>query len=257
MESSKFIQEATKLVPSVFDRLKFLNSAANSLPIDKNKDTFTRQVKGAFFSRVEPTPLETPEIVSLSEKCLSMLGFTKQEILDDHDNSASVLAGNSLPKGADPISHCYCGYQFGVFAGQLGDGRAIMWGDVEAASRKSLELQKCHDLNLQLKGAGLTPYSRHADGRAVMRSSIREYLCSEYLHALGIPTTRAASIVRSESKVVRDKLYDGRPEYESCAVVLRVAQTFMRFGSFEIFNHTDMRTGMTGPSHGLKEDMMP
>ena len=111
---------------------------------------------------------------------------------------------------------------------------------------------------MQLKGSGLTPYSRHADGRAVLRSSIREFLASEALHHLGIPTSRAASlIVSDETTVKRDKLYTGHIEEEKCAVVLRVAPTFMRFGSFEIFLPRDETTGRAGPSLGLKEEMMP
>ena len=112
-------------------------------------------------------------------------------------------------------------------------------------------------LDLQLKGAGLTPYSRSADGRAVLRSSIREFLASEAMFYLGVPTTRAASLVVSEeSKVMRDKLYDGNAIAEKCAVVLRVAPNFMRFGSFEIFLPQDMRTQRAGPSHGMKDQML-
>ena len=104
----------------------------------------------------------------------------------------------------------------------------------------------------------MTPYSRHADGRAVLRSSIREFLASEALHHLGIPTSRAASlIVSDETTVKRDKLYTGHIEEEKCAVELRVAPTFMRFGSFEIFLPRDETTGRAGPSLGLKEEMMP
>ena len=104
---------------------------------------------------------------------------------------------------------------------------------------------------MQLKGAGETPYSRRADGRAVLRSSIREYLCSEAMWSLGIPTTRAASLVVSDSLVERDKLYTGDVIMEKCAIVMRVAPTFMRFGSFEIFKGTDSYTNATGPSSGL------
>lgn len=112
-------------------------------------------------------------------------------------------------------------------------------------------------LDMQLKGAGLTPYSRSADGRAVLRSSIREFLASEAMHYLGVPTTRAASLVVSDqSQVKRDKLYNGNAEMEKCAVVLRVAPTFFRFGSFEIFLGEDDTTGRKGPSYGLKEEML-
>jgi uncharacterized protein YdiU (UPF0061 family) len=110
---------------------------------------------------------------------------------------------------------------------------------------------------LQLKGSGLTPYSRTADGRAVLRSSIREYLCSEAMFALGIPTTRAASLVVSDSKVHRDLLYDGNIILEKCSIVMRVAPSFLRFGSFEIFKKPDPFTGMWGPSEGKTKEMMP
>jgi serine/tyrosine/threonine adenylyltransferase len=112
-------------------------------------------------------------------------------------------------------------------------------------------------VDLQLKGAGLTPYSRRADGRAVLRSSIREFLCSEAMYALGVPTTRATSLIISDTTVARDKLYTGNVIQEKCAVVMRVAPTFIRFGSFEIFKETDPRSGGKGPSTGLKEDMSP
>ena len=112
-------------------------------------------------------------------------------------------------------------------------------------------------IDLQLKGAGMTPYSRRADGRAVLRSSIREFLCSEAMWALGIPTTRAASLVVSDSTVARDKLYTGNVIKEKCAVVMRIAPTFMRFGSFEIFKEHDSYSGGVGPSFGLKDKMLP
>src|SRR5690606_18294000 len=126
----------------------------------------------------------------------------------------------------DPFASNYGGHQFGHWAGQLGDGRAISLGEVRAASGERLELQ--------LKGAGPTPYSRHADGRAVLRSSIREFLCSEAMHHLGIPTTRALSLVASGDTVVRDMFYDGHPAAETGAVVCRVAPSFIRFGHFEL-----------------------
>lgn len=132
----------------------------------------------------------------------------------------------------------------------MGDGRAISLGDV--TNPESGEV-----VDLQLKGAGLTPFSRSADGRAVLRSSIREFLCSEAMYALGIPTSRAASLVVSDTKVARDKLYTGNVIREKCAVVMRLAPTFMRFGSFEIFKETDPTTGGAGPSTGLKGKMLP
>lgn len=112
-------------------------------------------------------------------------------------------------------------------------------------------------VDLQLKGAGPTPYSRRSDGRAVLRSSIREFLCSEAMYALGIATTRAASLIVSDTTVDRDKLYNGNVIDEKCAVVTRVAPTFIRFGSFEIFKDMDEYTGAQGPSNGLKDKMQP
>jgi uncharacterized protein YdiU (UPF0061 family) len=155
------------------------------------------------------------------------------------------LSGNKLLPGSETASHCYCGHQFGVFAGQLGDGAAIYLGEVINDHGERWEIQ--------LKGAGLTPYSRTADGRKVLRSTLREFLCCEAIHNLGVPTTRAGSCVSSESTVVRDIFYDGNPKMEKCAVVLRIAQSFIRFGSFEIFLPLDRSTGGRGPSHGRND----
>jgi uncharacterized protein YdiU (UPF0061 family) len=130
-----------------------------------------------------------------------------------------------------PYAACYGGHQFGHWAGQLGDGRAITLGEVVNARGERWELQ--------LKGAGPTPYSRTADGRAVLRSSIREFLCSEAMHHLGVPTTRALSVVATGEPVLRDMFYDGNARPEPGAVVCRVAPSFIRFGNFEIFASRD------------------
>lgn len=154
------------------------------------------------------------------------------------------------------MSHCYCGYQFGYFSGQLGDGRAVSLGDVSQSGESEFGPEGTL-LDLQLKGAGLTPYSRTADGRAVLRSSVREFLASEAMHHLGVPTTRAASLVVSDqTQVKRDKLYTGNVELEKCCVVMRVAPTFMRFGSFEVFLPKSEATKRNGPSNGLKDTML-
>ena len=137
-----------------------------------------------------------------------------------------MFAGNALLEGMDPSAACYGGHQFGVWAGQLGDGRAISLGEVVNADGARWELQ--------LKGAGRTPYARSADGRAVLRSSVREFLCSEAMHHLGVPTTRALSLVAGADRVVRDMFYDGHPREETSAVVCRVAPSFLRFGNFEL-----------------------
>ena len=143
------------------------------------------------------------------------------------DAFSQVFSGSSITEGMDPYAMCYGGHQFGNWAGQLGDGRAINLGEVinRAGNRWAL----------QLKGAGPTPYSRTADGLAVMRSSVREFLCSEAMFHLGVPTTRALSIVATGDEVMRDMFYDGNPKHEPGAVVCRVVPSFTRFGNFEIF----------------------
>lgn len=136
-----------------------------------------------------------------------------------------MVSGTSVLPDSNPYAMCYGGHQFGHWAGQLGDGRAINLAEVEHEGRRWA---------LQLKGAGETPYSRSADGLAVLRSSIREYLCSEAMFHLGVPTTRALSLVLSGDQVLRDIMYDGNPAYEKGAIVCRVAPSFVRFGNFEI-----------------------
>jgi len=210
--------------------LKLLNLIYTSFEIEPNPKNQTHQVTDYLYSRVYPTPLKSPQILSLSPSVLTLLDLSPHEILISSHKSLTpsledLLAGNQLHPDSKPIAHNYSGYQFGQFAGQLGDGRAITLGD--------LRNEKGEIWELQLKGSGLTPYSRFADGRAVLRSSIREYLCSEAMFFLGIPSTRALSIVKGEDTVLRDILYDGHPKEEKCAVVLRVSPSFVRFGSFE------------------------
>jgi uncharacterized protein YdiU (UPF0061 family) len=158
-----------------------------------------------------------------------------------------VLAGNALADGMDPFAMCYGGHQFGNWAGQLGDGRAINLAEVVTSGEKHW--------TLQLKGAGLTPYSRTADGLAVLRSSVREFLCSEAMHHLGVPTTRALSLVLTGEKVLRDMFYDGHPEHELGAIVCRVAPSFIRFGNFEIFaSREDTETLQTLVEHTIRSE---
>jgi uncharacterized protein YdiU (UPF0061 family) len=140
--------------------------------------------------------------------------------------AVEVLAGNRILPCMQPYAARYGGHQFGHWAGQLGDGRAITLGELISPNDKRYELQ--------LKGAGKTPYSRTADGRAVLRSSVREFLCSEAMHSLGVPTTRALSLVATGEPVIRDMFYDGHPEAEPGAIVCRVSPSFLRFGNFEI-----------------------
>ncbi|WP_445288389.1 protein adenylyltransferase SelO [Variovorax atrisoli] len=168
----------------------------------------------AFFTELRPTPLPDPYWVGRSEAVARELGLPTGW----HESKATLaaLTGSMPVAGARPIATVYSGHQFGVWAGQLGDGRAIMLGEAEGG------------LEVQLKGAGRTPYSRGGDGRAVLRSSIREFLCSEAMHGLGIPTTRALCVTGSDAPVYRE-------EIESAAVVTRVAPSFVRFGHFEHF----------------------
>jgi uncharacterized protein YdiU (UPF0061 family) len=179
----------------------------------------------ACFSRVRPTPVSAPRLLAYSREVAALCGMTPAEA--ESKRFAAVFAGNELLPGMDPFSACYGGHQFGNWAGQLGDGRAITLGTVVNPQGARWELQ--------LKGAGATPYSRTADGRAVVRSSVREFLCSEAMHHLGVPTTRALSLVATGDAVVRDMFYDGRPAAEPGAVVCRVSPSFLRFGNFEIF----------------------
>jgi uncharacterized protein YdiU (UPF0061 family) len=169
-----------------------------------------------------PQPLPQPHWVATSPACAEWLGLPPDWATNPTWDSLAVLAGNRLWPGMQPLASVYSGYQFGVWAGQLGDGRALMLGELEKPNGP---------VELQLKGAGMTPYSRSADGRAVLRSSIREFLCSEAMQALGIPTTRALAIVGSPLKVRRETL-------ETAAVVTRAAPSFLRFGHFEHFTHT-------------------
>jgi uncharacterized protein YdiU (UPF0061 family) len=205
--------------------LQFEHRLLAQLPLDSNAENHTRQVHGACFSKVLPTPVRQPTLVATSSDVASILGF--DETFLRSDEFVQLFSGNLVLPGMTPVAACYGGHQFGNWAGQLGDGRAITLGEVRGPSGQYWELQ--------LKGAGPTPYSRGADGRAVLRSSIREFLCSEAMYHLGIPTTRALSLVRTGEEVVRDMLYDGNPRAEAGAVVCRVAPSFVRFGNFELF----------------------
>ncbi len=229
---------------------KFENSQINKLLINKSDNPRKPQTTpNCHYSIVEPIPLKNPRLICLSSLAANFLGYDNESLLQDKE-TPEYLSGNKLIPNSTPIAHCYCGHQFGIFAGQLGDGRATTLGDIYDVDNNEL-------WEIQLKGAGLTPYSRFADGRAVLRSSIREFLCSEHLWALGIPTTRALSLVGSESTVARDPFYNGRVIKEECCVVSRIAPTFVRFGSFEIFKDQDELSGNSGPSVGMESQMLP
>ncbi|KAM9754047.1 selenoprotein O1 [Menidia menidia] len=240
---------------SPLERLDFDNVVLKRLPVDTSEEPGVRQVKGACFSRVRPQPLTKPRLVAVSRGALALLGLDGQEVADD-SLAPEYLSGSKVMPGSEPAAHCYCGHQFGQFAGQLGDGAACYLGEVKAPPGQDPELLRENPSGrweIQVKGAGLTPYSRQADGRKVLRSSIREFLCSEAMFFLGVPTTRAGSVVTSDSRVVRDVYYSGNPRHEKCSVVLRIAPTFLRFGSFEIFKQADEMTGRQGPSYGRDE----
>lgn len=206
------------------DQLHFINRFSRELPADPVTDNYCRQVSGALFSRVQPTPVKAPRLLAMADDVAALLGLSAADC--DQARLARVFSGNELLAGMDPQASAYGGHQFGQWAGQLGDGRAINLGEVLGPDNTAW--------TLQLKGAGATPYSRQADGRAVLRSSVREFLCSEAMYHLGVPTTRALSLVLTGDTVVRDMFYDGHPKAEPGAIVCRVAPSFVRFGHFEL-----------------------
>jgi len=161
--------------------LIFNNTNLNNLPIDKNKSKVSRQVSNAIFSLIDPTPVQSPELIIKSSKALDLLHLSS--LITDNILS-QYFSGNLIIPGSIPAAHCYCGHQFGNFAGQLGDGATMYLGEIINPTN-GLKWE------LQLKGAGKTAFSRQADGRKVLRSSVREFLCSEAMYALNIPTTRA------------------------------------------------------------------
>ncbi len=196
------MQTLARPVLNPLDRLSFENHFSG-LPAD-------------FYTRLQPTPLPAPYLVAKSESAARLLGLDPQVM--DSEEFIQAFSGNLALPGSEPLAAVYSGHQFGVWAGQLGDGRAILLGDLAGSDGSRLELQ--------LKGAGRTPYSRGADGRAVLRSSIREFLCSEAMAALGIPTTRALCVTGSDQLVMRESP-------ETSAVATRISPSFVRFGSFE------------------------
>lgn len=191
--------------PAPFDGLKFVNSFA-SLP-----DTF--------YSRVDAEPYNSIRLLSFNRAAADLIGLPQDA--DKHPDFADYINGRLNMPGSDPLAMLYAGHQFGHWVPQLGDGRALMLGEIENNAGDGWELQ--------LKGAGTTPYSRSGDGRAVLRSTIREYLCSEAMHGLNIPTTRALCMVGTEDEVYRERIETG-------AILLRMAPSHVRFGSFEVFS---------------------
>ncbi|XP_062618082.1 protein adenylyltransferase SelO-like [Saccostrea cucullata] len=206
-----------------FDRRQVL---ATTFPLDPILQNYVRQVPKCLFSAVYPIPFKTEtSLVSYSKSVLN-------DILDLSDHVTTTkefvdfVSGSQVLSSSVPLSHRYGGHQFGYWAGQLGDGRAVMLGEYTN--------QRGERWELQLKGSGGTPYSRQGDGRAVLRSSVREFLCSEAMFHLGIPTSRAAALVVSDDPVMRDQFYDGHPRVERGAVILRLAYSWFRIGSLEI-----------------------
>ena len=197
-----------------------MNSAAALPLVWRNR--FAALGEG-FFTSLTAEALPAPHWVAVSDGCAADLGLPADWRQREDGLALQVLSGNATWPGMQPLASVYSGHQFGVWAGQLGDGRALTLGEVDSPAGP---------MELQLKGAGLTPYSRMGDGRAVLRSSIREFLCSEAMHALGVPTTRALCIVGSPLPVRRETI-------ETAAVVTRVAPSFLRFGHFEHFAHHD------------------
>lgn len=212
--------------------LKINNRFSTELPADTDESNTIRQVQKACFSYVNPKSPSNPELIHYSEEVLEMLGITKEEA--QSSVFTNVFSGKELLPNSRPYSMSYAGHQFGNWAGQLGDGRAIILAEIEHQKQV---------YTLQLKGAGMTPYSRNADGLAVLRSSIREHLCSEAMFHLGVPTTRSLSLILSGDMVLRDVMYNGNPAYEKGAIVCRVAPSFIRFGNFELFSsQNDLKT---------------
>ncbi|MCU7940936.1 MAG: YdiU family protein [gamma proteobacterium symbiont of Bathyaustriella thionipta] len=171
-----------------------------------------------FYSHQQPTPIDKPKLVHINPAAAHLLDHSVTDL--NNDTFRDFACGNTVLQHSQPIAAIYAGHQFGHFVPQLGDGRALLLGEIKNSHNEHWEIQ--------LKGAGMTPYSRQGDGRAVLRSTIREYLCSEAMHGLSIPTTRALAMVDSHEEVYREQL-------ESGAVLVRLSPTFIRFGSFELF----------------------
>jgi uncharacterized protein YdiU (UPF0061 family) len=210
--------------PKSFDSLNFDNRFTDDLPADPILENQCRQVYGSLFSRVAPKIVSRPKLVVYSKDILHKLGL--DPAYANSDEFAAIMSGNKLANGMDPYATCYGGHQFGHWAGQLGDGRAINLGEIINTEGNRWALQ--------LKGAGPTPYSRQADGFAVLRSSVREYLCSEAMYHLRVPTTRALCLLETGEQIRRDMFYDGNAKYEPGAVVCRTAPSFTRFGHFQL-----------------------
>lgn len=182
-------------------------------------DNSYARLPGGFFQRVHPTPLPSPRVLSVNPRACALIDLDPAEFR--RPDAAEFFGGSKLLPGSDPIAQLYSGHQFGNFVPQLGDGRAILLGEARNARGERWDLQ--------LKGSGPTAFSRGFDGRSVLRSAIREYLCSEAMHGLGIPSTRALCLVHAPGQRVL------REQPETAATIVRMAPTHVRFGSFEVF----------------------
>ncbi|MGK6342399.1 protein adenylyltransferase SelO [Chryseobacterium sp. DT-3] len=195
----------------------------NIFPGDLSGNPMQRNTPKVLFATIKPAGFDRPGLIAFNEALSEEIGLGKYD-----EKDLDFLVGNNLPENVKTYATAYAGHQFGNWAGQLGDGRAILAGEIINKDGKKTEIQ--------WKGAGATPYSRHADGRAVLRSSVREYLMSEAMYHLGVPTTRALSLAFTGEDVVRDMMYNGNPELEKGAVVIRTAESFLRFGHFELLS---------------------
>lgn len=204
--------------------LSLHQSFQKELAADSNRQNSRRQVFKAVYSYVRPKVPSKPKLVHASVEMGRSLGLSESDLKSEA--FTRLFSGAEVYPDTEPYAMAYAGHQFGSWAGQLGDGRAINLFEIE---------HKNNIWAVQLKGAGETPYSRQGDGLAVLRSSVREYLCSEAMFHLGVPTTRALSLMLTGDQVLRDVLYDGHAAYEKGAVVCRVAPSFVRFGNFELF----------------------
>ncbi|XP_029698658.1 uncharacterized protein isoform X1 [Takifugu rubripes] len=223
----------TSVSPLIQDLDQFQVSSKKlmeAFPIDPVDGNFVRTVKNCIFSRSLPTPLKGPlRLAAVSTDVIG--GILNLDVAAARSEEfLRYASGGALMVGSEPLAHRYGGHQFGYWAGQLGDGRAHTLGQFTNRNGEVWELQ--------LKGSGKTPYSRSGDGRAVVRSSVREFLCSEAMHFLGVPTSRAASLIVSDEPVLRDQFYDGNVKAERGAVVLRVARSWFRIGSLEILSES-------------------
>ncbi|XP_029865457.1 protein adenylyltransferase SelO-like isoform X5 [Aquila chrysaetos chrysaetos] len=205
-------------------------SLLDTFPVDVTQENYVRNVRNCIFSIVYPTPFKSRvRLVAVSKEVLENILDLDISVKGTSD-FLQFVSGGKVILGSVPLAHRYGGHQFGSWAGQLGDGRAHLIGVYTNRHGERWELQ--------LKGSGKTPYSRNGDGRAVLRSSVREFLCSEAMHYLGIPTSRAASLVVSDDDVWRDQFYNGNIKKERGAVVLRLAKSWFRIGSLEILAYS-------------------